>query len=225
MCVCVCVYICICIYIKEIASLSRHRCSVATARVRARRLSNVCWRMLTYAAACRRMLIGVWRWTGARMTADTVTVKRMLTYADVCWRMLTYADVCRRVAMNWCENDSRHCRCQEICWRMLSYADVCWRMQACADEVVRMTARMLTYADACRRVRMSWCGWQQRQSRSRNTLTYADVCWRMLTYADVCRRVRMSWCGWQQRQSRSRNTRSLRSGPLASPSVFVLLYQ
>jgi hypothetical protein len=37
-----------------------------------RRLTDVCWRMLTYAGVC-------WR---------------MLAYAGVCWRMLTYADIC-----------------------------------------------------------------------------------------------------------------------------------
>jgi hypothetical protein len=46
--------------------------------------TNVCWRMLTYADACRGVV-------GDVQAVDP------LTYADVCWRTLTYADACRGV--------------------------------------------------------------------------------------------------------------------------------
>jgi hypothetical protein len=51
-------------------------------------MSEVCWRMLTYAHVCSRML------TYARLPRLRHHERGMLTYADVCSCMLTYADVC-----------------------------------------------------------------------------------------------------------------------------------
>jgi hypothetical protein len=57
-----------------------------------------CWRMLTYADVCWRMLhtsayVSILK---AQHVVPWECHWRMLTYADVCWRMLTYADVCWR---------------------------------------------------------------------------------------------------------------------------------
>jgi hypothetical protein len=71
-------------------------------------------------------------------TCSTVSVCRMLTYADVGWRMLTYVDVCYLCV--WQVVDERYVLYTErCCWRMPTYADVCWHMLTYAMLSVRAT--------------------------------------------------------------------------------------